>query len=288
VTHVAPPAPLARYFSTPRSPTQTHEGMVPPQQPCALAFASPTPVAPARPSSALRKAVTARRPRAAAFVVASSVPLLAKPKRNGEKSGAGVPKVFFMLGNAGTGKGTQCARLVKRFGLDHVSAGDLLRAEAASGSARGNRIAEILREGSIVPSEITMELLKKVVCAGSTAPGILVDGFPRKLDQAAQFVDEVCAFEFAVWLDCDEDVLLRRLKGRGARSGRSDDNIESIVKRFRTFDETCRPVIDLYMSEGKAVRVDAAQTEEEVFADLVPLFEDALHAPSAVVAVSEM
>jgi adenylate kinase family enzyme len=193
--------------------------------------------------------------------------------------------VFFMLGNAGTGKGTQCARLAQRFGLDHVSAGDLLRAEAASGSARGERIAEIMREGRIVPSEITMELLKKAVCTATGAPGILVDGFPRKLDQAAQFVEEVSSFEFAVWLDCETEELVRRLRSRGVSSGRDDDNMESIMKRFRTFDETCRPVINEYMAERKAFRIDAAQTEEQVFADLVPLFEAVLHQPAAAVAV---
>jgi hypothetical protein len=72
-------------------------------------------------------------------------------------------KVFFVLGNAGTGKGTQCALLSSRFGLDHVSAGDLLRDEVSSGSERGKMIAGIMREGRIVPSNITLELLQKAI-----------------------------------------------------------------------------------------------------------------------------
>lgn len=72
-------------------------------------------------------------------------------------------KVFFVLGNAGSGKGTQCAKLVEHFGLDHVSAGDLLRAEVASGSSRGVKIGELIKEGLIVPGSVTVELLKDAI-----------------------------------------------------------------------------------------------------------------------------
>jgi phage terminase large subunit-like protein len=72
-------------------------------------------------------------------------------------------KIFFVLGNAGSGKGTQCAKLVKKFALDHVSAGDLLRAEVASGSERGAMIAEIIKDGRLVPGHITIELLKAAI-----------------------------------------------------------------------------------------------------------------------------
>lgn len=80
-----------------------------------------------------------------------------------QMSVASPQKVFFVLGNAGSGKGTQCARLVERFGLDHVSAGDLLRAEVESGSERGRKIGELIKEGLIVPGNVTVELLKNAI-----------------------------------------------------------------------------------------------------------------------------
>lgn len=95
----------------------------------------------------------------------SALPARATPRRRkGIYASLNVPrKVFFVLGNAGSGKGTQCARLVDEFGCSHVSAGDLLRAEVESGSERGAMIADIIKEGRLVPGHITIELLKAAI-----------------------------------------------------------------------------------------------------------------------------
>lgn len=180
-------------------------------------------------------------------------------------------KIYFVLGGPGSGKGTQCAQLVERFGFDHFSAGDLLRAEVKSGSDEGKMIDDMIKEGKIVPGHITIGLLKKAI-ENSSAPGVLIDGFPRQLDQAGAFEKEVSDFEFVLFFDCPEEEMERRLLERGKTSGRTDDNMESIRKRFNTFVNTSMPVIQYYEAKGKVHRLDATKTIEEVTADVTSLF----------------
>lgn len=87
------------------------------------------------------------------------------------------------------------------------------------------------------------------------------------MDQAEQFERTVCLSKFTLFFDCPEDVMQERLLNRGKTSGRSDDNIESIKKRFKTFVETSMPVVDHYESEGKVVKVEATKSPEEVYAE---------------------
>ena len=101
-------------------------------------------------------------------------------------------RVVFVLGGPGSGKGTQCARLVAEFGWTHLSAGDLLRAEVARGTELGRELDRMMREGVIVPLDTTMRLLREaMLAADSSTPGFLIDGFPREIDQAVAFEDQV-------------------------------------------------------------------------------------------------
>lgn len=109
----------------------------------------------------------------------------------------------------------------------------------------------------------------------SSARGVLVDGFPRDVAQAEGFARDVSDFDFALYFQCPEEELMNRLLKRGETSGRTDDNEESIRKRFRTFERDCKPVVDMYDNQGKIHSVDALRGEDEIFADIRPLFEDA-------------
>lgn len=180
-------------------------------------------------------------------------------------------RIFFVLGGPGSGKGTQCTYLVDKFGFDHFSAGDLLRKEVASGSEQGNMIGDMIKDGKIVPGEITINLLKNAI-EGSCAPGVLIDGFPRQLGQAGSFEKEVSDFEFVLFFNCPEEEMERRLLQRGQSSGRSDDNIESIRKRFKTFVETSMPVIEYYEAKGKVHRIDATKSKEVIAEQVAKLF----------------
>ncbi|KAF2454916.1 adenylate kinase-domain-containing protein [Lineolata rhizophorae] len=177
--------------------------------------------------------------------------------------------VIFVLGGPGAGKGTQCARLVSEYGFAHLSAGDLLREEQdRPGSQFGDLIRENIKNGVIVPMEVTIALLEAAmgrVMEGEGKRKFLIDGFPRKMDQALKFEEAVCPSAFTLFFDCPEDILLERLMKRGQTSGRSDDNAESIRKRFKTFVETSMPVVDFYEKQGKVVKIEATGSPDEVY-----------------------
>eukprot|EP00871_Galdieria_phlegrea_P004914 jgi/Galph1/5423/GphlegSOOS_G4055.1 len=180
--------------------------------------------------------------------------------------------IFFVLGGPGSGKGTQCDKLVEELHLCHLSAGDLLRREVQSGSSNGQMIDEMIKNGEIVPGYITIELLKRALEEEKQATGFLIDGFPRKLDQAGEFEKIVGDFEFVLFLDCPQDEMARRILKRGEVSGRCDDNEESVRKRFVTFQQTTMPVVEYYKARGKLVQVDASRAIEEVFKDIRKYF----------------
>ncbi|KAK3806269.1 MAG: adenylate kinase-domain-containing protein [Benniella sp.] len=180
--------------------------------------------------------------------------------------------VIFVLGGPGAGKGTQCANLVRDFGFIHLSAGDLLRAEQERpGSQYGELIKTYIKEGNIVPMEVTIALLENAMLA-SGQKRFLIDGFPRKMDQALKFEETVVPSEFTLYFECPEEVMLKRLMKRGETSGRADDNIESIKKRFRTFTETSYPVIEYYNKSGKVHTVSCVDSPEVVYDRVKKIF----------------
>jgi UMP-CMP kinase len=179
--------------------------------------------------------------------------------------------VVFVLGGPGAGKGTQCAKLVADFGFKHLSAGDLLREEQdRPGSEFGEMIKTYIKEGTIVPMEVTVQLLENAMREAMDKENknlFLIDGFPRKLDQAHAFEKSVVPSKFTLFFDCPENVMEERLINRGKTSGRADDNIESIKKRFKTFVETSMPVVEEFRKQGKVVQVSATKGPDEVYAE---------------------
>lgn len=166
-----------------------------------------------------------------------------------------LPRVVFVLGGPGSGKGSQCAKISEEFGYTHLSAGDLLRAELARGSADGIMIDQIIRAGKIVPVEVTLELLRTAMIESGNDK-FLVDGFPRAEDQAEAFEKQLTECSMVLFIDVPESVLETRLLERGRSSGRSDDNIEAIKKRLKVYHMQSMPVIDMYSRRGLVRRVD--------------------------------
>ncbi|KAI9334550.1 adenylate kinase-domain-containing protein [Obelidium mucronatum] len=156
--------------------------------------------------------------------------------------------VVFVIGGPGSGKGTQSAKLATEFGLTHLSTGDLLRAEVAAGSEVGLFCDGLLKDGKIVPMNIVIDLLKAAIERASQTDtnGILIDGFPRAVDQAVEFERALGPPSFILNFYCPLSVLESRLLERGKTSGRSDDNLESIRKRFATFEKESLPVLEYF------------------------------------------
>lgn len=186
--------------------------------------------------------------------------------------------VVFVLGGPGAGKGTQCAKLKDDYGFVHLSAGDLLREEQQrAGSQYGELIKSYIKDGLIVPMEVTIVLLENAMREAMQKDNktrFLIDGFPRKLDQAVKFEEAVVPCQFVLYFECPEEVLLKRLLKRGESSGRIDDNIESIKKRFRVFADTSFPVIEEYEKQGKVKKLSCENTVDGVYNEVKNIFND--------------
>jgi len=177
------------------------------------------------------------------------------------------PTVVFVLGGPGAGKGTQCSLIIKEFDFVHLSAGDLLRAEIQSGSSHGVSIDTMIKNGQIVPSSITVGLLEKAMNQ-SGKDKFLIDGFPRNEENNGCWEREMgpkVNFAFLLFFDCDEKVMESRLLERSQTSGRPDDNIETIKKRFKTYVDQTLPVIDYYKQQQKVVKLEANHPIDEVW-----------------------
>eukprot|EP00908_Phaeocystis_cordata_P019531 Transcript_31067.p1 GENE.Transcript_31067~~Transcript_31067.p1 ORF type:complete len:287 (-),score=53.95 Transcript_31067:153-1013(-) len=160
----------------------------------------------------LKTAISARPADVPSFMAAEFTKLSAASDK---------PVCFFVLGGPGAGKGTQCAKIVEHFGYTHLSAGDLLRAERASGSAQGEMIQSYIKEGKIVPVEVTIKLIMKAIDENG-GKRFLIDGFPRNTNNLSGWqvvAGDSLKLAGVLCYDVSEEVLEQRLLKRGETSG---------------------------------------------------------------------
>lgn len=176
-------------------------------------------------------------------------------------------KIVFVLGGPGCGKGTQCDKIVAKYGYTHLSTGDLLRDEVASGSARGKQLTQIMERGDLVPLDTVLGLLRDAMLKkASTSKGFLIDGYPRELDQGKKFEADVAPVNAVLYFEVSDETMTKRLLKRAETSGRVDDNEETIKKRLKTFHNHTQPVIDYYTGQNKVCQIVAEGTIDEIFA----------------------
>ncbi|KAG0605816.1 hypothetical protein M758_9G089800 [Ceratodon purpureus] len=180
-------------------------------------------------------------------------------------------KLVFVTGGPGSGKGTQCAKIVENFGFEHLSAGDLLRVEQNSGTETGEMIKGMIKEGKLVPSELTAKLILKAISKSSNNK-FLIDGFPRN-DENRVVWDRVAGIkpEFILFITGSQEEMERRVLNRN--EGRDDDNIDTIRKRFKVFNESTLAVIKHYETIATVHKINGLQSVDDVFAEISPLFE---------------
>jgi adenylate kinase len=175
---------------------------------------------------------------------------------------------LLMVAAPGGGKGTQGERLAADYGIQHVSSGDVLRAEVRAGTPVGREVAGYQQRGDLVPDDIVFDLLTPVVSAAAAHGGYILDGFPRTVPQAVAAADIGrrldLTLDAAVYLNVPDPVLLQRLLARA----RADDTAEVIKRRLHVFAETSGPLIDYYRDRGILVEVDGDQPPEAITADI--------------------
>jgi adenylate kinase len=179
---------------------------------------------------------------------------------------------LLLLAPPGAGKGTQGERLAAWSGAEHIAAGDLLRAEAQTGSALGREIAACQASGDLVPDQIVLDVLIPAITAAAARAGFILDGFPRNLSQAVAAAELATSLgltlQAAIYLQAPEAVLIERLLNRASQDGRTDDRADVIRHRLQVYAETTGALVPYYADRGILVSVNADQPPDAVTADI--------------------
>ncbi|KAL3993795.1 UMP-CMP kinase 1 [Acanthocheilonema viteae] len=187
-----------------------------------------------------------------------------------------LPKVIFVLGPPGSGKGTLCMKLEKNFGLKHLSAGELLRTERKrEGSQYGQVIESHILNGTIVPVEITCKLIENAMNNSPSAKAFLIDGYPRNQNNVEgweRMMGSKAKVLFILYLHCPDDICIERCLNRN--EGRSDDNEESLRKRIETYYTQTIPIIEHYKAKNLVQQVLAAASPEQVYEEVKKIIEN--------------
>ena len=207
-----------------------------------------------------------------------------------------------LMGPPGAGKGTQAERLVEKFGMKHLSSGDIFRAEKASGSALGEKLSKIMADGDLVPDDIVVEIMAKAIASADSDAGLMLDGFPRTVAQA-KALDEMLAkhstpLDAVVIITADDDAIMERITGRricpstgrlyhvkymppkvegiddetGETLMQREDDREQVVRgRLEAYKKQTEPVISYYSDGGKVktICVNGMQSPDEVSAAMI-------------------
>jgi len=179
---------------------------------------------------------------------------------------SGLP-IVWVLGGPGCGKGTQCDKIVAKYGYTHLSSGDLLREEVASGSERGKSLTAIMESGQLVPLATVLDLLAEAMIKRlGGSKGFLIDGYPREVAQGEEFEKAIAPCKHILYFEVSDDCMTGRLLKRAETSGRADDNVETIKKRLVTFHQHSEPVIAAY--KAKCSVIPAERSVDEIFAEV--------------------
>ncbi|MBE5033333.1 adenylate kinase [Gallalistipes aquisgranensis] len=178
-----------------------------------------------------------------------------------------------LFGPPGAGKGTQADLLKERYGLNHISTGEVIREEIRNGSALGKSVEEYIARGELAPDGLVIDMIADYVQAHRECAGNIYDGFPRTTVQAEEF-DKIMgrhglSVDLMLFLDVPDEVLISRLLLRGKESGRADDaNAEVIKNRIDVYKAQTAVVADYYAKQGKYAAIDGVGTIEEIFGRL--------------------
>jgi len=177
---------------------------------------------------------------------------------------------LILFGPPGSGKGTQSEKLIARYGLKHLSTGDLLRSEIAGQTALGLAAKSLMDKGQLVPDEVVIGMIDHALVNNPKARGFLFDGFPRTKAQSealdALLEKKGAAIDVVLALDVTEDELIKRLLNRGLTSGRSDDTKEEVIRaRIGEYHNKTSTVAHYYDKFGKVVLIKGEGSVDEIF-----------------------
>ena len=184
---------------------------------------------------------------------------------------------IILSGAPGSGKGTQSDLLVKKYGMQHLSTGDVLRAEIATGSALGHQIDALISKGNLVPDDMMYGVIENYIASlPKDCKGAIFDGYPRTVAQAAALTHLLKKYNMdAIMIDLlvDEQLLIQRLIDRGKVSGRADDNLNTIRHRIAVYHNQTEPIAHYYLHKGNYFAVNGNQTMADVFLQIMRIVD---------------
>ncbi|MBR1996579.1 MAG: adenylate kinase [Paludibacteraceae bacterium] len=179
---------------------------------------------------------------------------------------------IILCGAPGSGKGTQSDLIVKKYGLQHLSTGDALRAEIKSGSELGKEIGELIAGGNLVPDHKMIHLIERYLDnLPADCKGVIFDGFPRTVAQAEALellLDRRHMKAVLLDLFVEEDEVIKRLLNRGKTSGRADDNYVTIKKRLQVYQTETKPVCTYYLHRHNYFAINGNYSMEDTFCQI--------------------
>ena len=209
---------------------------------------------------------------------------------------------IIMLGAPGAGKGTQAKQIADKYGVPHISTGDIFRANIKNGTELGKKAKEYMDQGLLVPDELTCDLVMDRIQQDDCKNGFILDGFPRTIPQAEALTAALekigQKMDYAIDVDVPDENIVKRMGGRRACVGcgatyhlvyaapkkdgicdvcggelilRDDDKPETVEKRLHVYHDQTQPLIDYYKNEGILAEVDGTKDMEEVFQDIVKI-----------------
>ena len=184
---------------------------------------------------------------------------------------------IILCGAPGSGKGTQSAFIAQKYGVQHLSTGDVLRAEIASGSELGKQIDELISKGNLVPDEMMYGVIENYIAnLPKDCKGTIFDGYPRTVSQAESLTKLLKKYNMeAIMIDLmvDEQLLIQRLIERGKVSGRADDNLNTIRHRIAVYHNQTEPIAHYYLHHGNYFAVNGNHTMADVFLQIMRIID---------------
>ena len=184
---------------------------------------------------------------------------------------------IILCGAPGSGKGTQSGFITEKYGLQHLSTGDVLRAEIASGSELGKQIDALISQGNLVPDEMMYGVIENYISSlPKDSKGMIFDGYPRTVAQAESLTELLKKYNMeAIMIDLlvDEQLLIQRLIERGKVSGRADDNLNTIRHRIAVYHNQTEPIAHYYLHHGNYCPVNGNHGMEDVFLQIERVIE---------------
>lgn len=178
-----------------------------------------------------------------------------------------------LFGAPGSGKGTQSAKIIDKYGLHHISTGEVLRDHIKRGTELGKTAEKYISQGQLIPDELMIDILDDVLEREAQGkPGVIFDGFPRTIPQAEALKGLLkkrgTDLHGVVGLEVPEEELVERMIARGKETGRADDNLETIKKRLDVYHNQTSPLKDYYTKEGMYMPVKGHGAVEDIFLDI--------------------